>query len=132
MDEVIIKNYDSFVVWKDGEPEVKFREMLTKNVAAELPLAAVSSPYKRTEKEIFLGIDSEFEGKSNIEVMNIRLARKAAAGDMDAIKLLNDRILGKPKQQIESTRVSMTYQDYLDQITEEENAGIVEADVNDL
>ncbi|MCP4990969.1 MAG: hypothetical protein GY928_34460 [Colwellia sp.] len=81
-------------------------------------------PYKRTEQERFLGIDPEFEGKSNAEVMNIRLARRAAGGCMDATKTILDRILGRPKQQIESLNISETYTQYLDRIAAEEEEEI--------
>ena len=125
---------NSHVSWKDGMPTVVYKEMLTKDVVAELPIAAMSMPYERTEEEIFLNKDPDFEGKSNAEVMNIRLARRAAAGDTEAIKMINDRVLGKPKQQIESTKLTMTYADYLEQITQEENANtqMREVDIEDI
>ena len=58
---------------------------------------------------------------SNIEVMWIRLAEKAANGDTGAMNMMFDRILGKPKQSVETASVSMTYQDFLEQLKRSEN-----------
>jgi hypothetical protein len=127
-----IQNYESFITWDNGIPIIGYREMLTKEVVADLPLAALSARYERSDLEIELGINESFEGMTLAEVMHIRLARKAANGDMTAIKLLQDRILGKPKQQIESKKLTMTYADYLEEITSKENDEIIEAQVNEL
>ncbi len=115
-----IMNYESFVDWTDGTPTVVYRQMITPEVLSDLPLAALSLPYKRSEEDIFLGNEEEFEGRTNAEVMNIRLARRAAAGEMEATKLIQDRILGRPKQQIESRSVTQTYTQYLEMLAEEE------------
>lgn len=129
--ENAITNYQSFIDWKDGKPVVVYKEMLTKEVIADLPVATLSTPYQRTDKEIFLNIDPEFENKTNAEVMHIRLARKAAGGSMEAIKILQDRILGKPKQEIETRKLTMSYADYLDQIAKKEEE-FQEANINVL
>lgn len=126
-----IINYESIIKWENGEPIVVYREMLTKEVLADLPLAALSLPYKRTDEEILLGLDPGFEGKSNAEVMNIRLTRLAAQGHLDSIKMLQDRILGRPKQSIETKSITMSYAEYLEKKAEEANETI-EAEVNQL
>lgn len=130
MENAVI-NYESVITWEHGEPVVIYKEMLTKEVIADLPVAVLSLPYQRTDKEITLGEDVEFEGKSNAEVMHIRLARRAAAGSMEAIKMLQDRILGKPKQSIESHSVSETYTQFLERKAKEENE-LIEAKINVL
>ncbi len=114
-------HYDSKVNWNSGSPVVEIKRMLTKEVLAELPLMAVSLPYKRTEEEILFGIDTEFEGRTNAEVINIKMARAAARGDGTAAKLLYERILGKPKQQIETHKVTENYHEFVDRVTKEEN-----------
>jgi hypothetical protein len=108
------KSYESFVVWENGVPRVELRQMLEKENLMDLPLAALSLPYLRTPKEVFLERDAEFEGLTNAEVMNIRLARKAARGDTWATKDIQDRVLGKPKQQIEKHTISETYDQFLE------------------
>lgn len=130
MDE--ITNYESVITWESGEPVVKYRQMLTKNVIANMPIVAMSMPYKRTQEEIEEDIDPEFEGKTNIEVMNIRLARKAAEGNLEAYRLLTERVLGRPKQEVQSTNLSMSYSEFLEKVTEEENENIIDAQVKEL
>ncbi len=129
MNEIV--HYDTVVNWDSGSPVVEYKAMLTKEVVADLPLMALSLPYERSEEEIMLGLDLQFEGRSNAEVMNIKLARSAAKGDKDAIKMLHDRILGKPKQQIETHKVVENYHEFVDRITAEENKTI-EAEVEDI
>lgn len=121
-----IAHYNSFVDWSDGVPVVVYKQMLTKDIIVDLPLAAVSMPYERTEEEVFLGIDEDLEGKTIAEVMDIRLARNAARGDKESYKILKDRILGKPKQEIQSTKLTMSYTEYLEKITEEEGEEIID------
>ncbi|MDP7429978.1 MAG: hypothetical protein QGG97_00350 [Flavobacteriales bacterium] len=107
--------------------------MITKEVLVDLPVAALSLPYERSEKDVFLEKDSEFEGMTNAEVMNVRLARNAAKGDMDAIKTLQDRVLGKPKQQIESRSITETYTQYLERLAAaEEEKNLTESIVEEI
>ena len=121
-------NCESVIVWEDGIPCVKLVEMLEKDNITDLPIAALSLPYVRSDKDIFLERDLEFEGKSNAEVMNIRLARKAANGNIQAIKTITERVLGKPKQQIEKHTVSETYLEWMERKSEEEEELIKELD----
>jgi hypothetical protein len=55
----------------------------------------------------------EFEGMTNAEVMIVKLARAAARGDKDSTAAMLDRVLGKPKQSVESKSMKLTYEDYL-------------------
>ena len=50
---------------------------------------------------------------TNAEVMIVKLARSAAGGDQEATSMLLDRVLGRPKQSVESKNLSMTYADVL-------------------
>jgi hypothetical protein len=55
----------------------------------------------------------EFSGMTNAEVMIVKLARAAARGDKDSTAAMLDRVLGKPKQSVESKSMKLTYEDYL-------------------
>lgn len=55
---------------------------------------------------------------TNGEVAAIRHARKAASGDFKATQDILDRIMGKPKQSVESTTTTLNYLDYLDYLAE--------------
>ncbi len=122
-----VRNFESFIVWESGVPHVEYRQMITKDVLNDLPAAALSMPYKRTEQEVLLDLDPDFGRMTNAEVMNIRLARRAAGGCMDATKTILDRILGRPKQQIESRTISETYTQYLERLAAEEEETLQEA-----
>jgi hypothetical protein len=47
-----------------------------------------------------------------------QLIQRACYHDKDATKELFDRLLGKPKQSIESKTLSLTYQDFLDSLNQ--------------
>ncbi len=120
-----ITHYESVVNWASGNPVVEYSRMLTKDTITQLPIAALSMPYKRTEEEIFLGEDLEFEGLTNAEVMDIRMARAAARGDKESYKIIKDRVLGKPKQEVVKTELTMSYSEYLDKIISEDGDEII-------
>lgn len=72
-------------------------------------------------------IEPRFEGMTNAEVMWIRTAEKAASGDLAATNLILDRVLGKPKQSVESMSMSMSYPEFLEFLAKKEdnkNGGI--------
>ncbi len=120
-----ITHYESVVNWASGNPVVEYSRMLTKDTITQLPIAALSMPYKRTEEEIFFGEDLEFEGLTNAEVMDIRMARDAARGDKESYKIIKDRVLGKPKQEVVKTELTMSYSEYLDKIISEDGDEII-------
>jgi hypothetical protein len=127
------------IVWgPDGVPRPSSVPALTSQGITELSTVALSLPYKLKPLEVFppLGKDAsniekarrqqeeekaqrdyedelEFEGMTNAEVMIIRMARLAAAGDNEATAAILDRTLGRPKQSIESKSMTMTYADVL-------------------
>lgn len=73
--------------------------------------AAASLPYEG--EGAFYDQDPELFGHSKIEVAMIRLMRQAAAGDQDAIKIILDRLMGKPEQLSKTVSVHGTYEDFL-------------------
>lgn len=99
----------SMIVWgADGLPMATGVPTITKAGLEELAVASLSLTYDDP-----LGIYPEFKGMSNAEVMMVRMARKAADGDISVAAMLLDRVLGKPKQSVESKNVSFSYEDYL-------------------
>ena len=63
-----------------------------------------------------IGLWPEYVGMSKGEVVIRQLIDMACFGGKDATKELLDRLVGKPKQQIETKKLTMSYQDYLDAI----------------
>jgi hypothetical protein len=66
---------------------------------------------------------------THIEVAMLRLAKAAAGGDPKAVTELLDRILGKPKQYNENTNVTMSLDDVLQQLAQEEGE-VVDVDTD--
>lgn len=87
--------------------------------------ASLALPYeKKKDSDGFIEPGEEtFEGMTMGEAMYYRLARAASWGDMDAIKLMGDRTLGKPKQELEvSGKIELTCTEYLEQLASIEAA----------
>lgn len=92
----------------EGLPVPTSVPTISKQALTQLADVALSLPYTDP-----LGIDKEFEGMTNAEVMMIRLARRAAGGDMAAAESLLDRVLGRPKQSVESKSLRLSYEDFI-------------------
>ena len=100
------------IVWgSDGLPRPSSAPSLTPASISELAAVALSLPYK--PDPLIPSEAEEFEGMTNAEVMIVKLARSAAGGNMAATTELLDRVLGRPKQSVESKNLSMTYADVL-------------------
>lgn len=93
----------------NGVPVPSSAPLLSKQNVEDLAVAALSLPYVGDP----LGLYPEFDGMTNAEVMLVKLARQAADGSMDATEILLDRVLGRPKQSVESKTFRMTYEDLL-------------------
>jgi len=99
------------IVWKDNIPTVTDQEIFPTGQLTAVTEKILAEPYEDP-----LGIFPEFKGMSKGEVVLRQLISRATLGDKDATKELLDRMVGRPKQQIESKRLTMSYQDYLDGI----------------
>ena len=72
-------------------------------------------------------LESDFVGKTNLEVAVIKQIARATAGSMDALGFLLDRVEGKPVQANVNANVAVTYQDFLDNVIDTNaNAGAEE------
>jgi len=90
------------------------RQVITKASVKKLIEAVLAIPYI---SEI---TDESLEGLPVAEVMFIRLAQSAAEGNHEALKILLDRVLGKPKQFSETVTMKMSYRDFLEQLAKKE------------
>lgn len=113
------------ISWVNGVPEPSYGKIVTPQSCKKLAQVAASLPYEGEWDEdlSMYVVESRFKGMSNIEVMWIRLAEKAASGDHGAMNMIFDRILGKPKQSVESASVTMNYQEFLETIAKQEASG---------
>lgn len=64
--------------------------------------------------------DKRYEGLSKIEVAQHKLMDKAAAGDTQALQQIENRILGMPKQQVESLNINATLESFLENVANKE------------
>jgi len=92
---------------KNGIPQPYTNWILPKSRIDDILLAALALPFSNPDD------DPELEGLTNIEAAAIQQAKKAAKGDLEATKFVIERLIGKPKQQIEQTTLTMTLKDYL-------------------
>lgn len=123
------------IVWgEDGLPRPEYREAISKDGLNALIPAAVSCEYEPLEEMIYdaqgkptgeyqlIRGEERFIGMTKAEVAAHRYATAAAQGDMEAIKFIHDRVLGKPKQQTENLNLDLSMQDYLKIFREEDRA----------
>ncbi len=107
------------ITWDaNGIPRPHTEWLLPKNRIDDVILASFALPYEgsydtRLEQ---LVLEPEYEGLTNIEVACIKQAKKAASGDLEALRFTIERILGKPKQAVEQTTVTMSLKEYLSTI----------------
>jgi len=108
--------------WVNGVPEPYYVTPVNAAAVKTLSTVAAALPYEgEWDEELGMKvIEPRFRGMTNAEVMWIRIAEKAANGNLEAAKMILDRILGKPKQSVESTSMSMSYQEFLNMIEEQE------------
>lgn len=103
-----------FIKWVDGMPVPVCRQVINKTSVKKLAESVLSIPY------ILDIADKDLEGLPIAEVMLIKLAQRAAGGDMEALNTLLDRVIGKPKQFSESVTMKVSYQEFLEQIAKQE------------
>lgn len=105
-------------VWRDGVPFISTEPVIPKAKYNDILETAMSAPYTGYVDPVHgeLVIEPHLVGKTMIEATLYHVAQSAAQGNPKSIEFVFDRLLGKPKQAIESTNLNMSYQDFLDSI----------------
>lgn len=104
--------------WSEGMPTPRGRRPMAKEQVQQIHHAAAALPYRgewSPEQQAWI-IDPKYEGKTMVEVAIIRRFEAAAAGDANAYKDVMDRVLGKPKQALESVNMNLSYTEMLDML----------------
>ena len=116
------------IEWRDNVPYVVGKEVFTKTSLTAMVPAAIATQFKprRNRDGEIKEEDKDFIGLTCGEAMMIRQARDASYGALDATEFLTDRLCGKPKQSVESTSLTMTFQDYLDTLPPPPQINVVE------
>ena len=109
--------------WVNGVPLPVDSEIIidNKETVKSIIRAAAALPYGSDDDP--LGLYPELFGYSKLEVAMIKLMRQAAKGDLDAIKIVLDRLMGKPEQLSQSVAVTGTYKDFLETLKNKEENG---------
>lgn len=84
------------------------------------PTALIPELIRKVLDMPYHGDNPAFEGLSFGEAMVISMAREAADGSDAARTAILDRLLGKPKQSIESVQITGTLNDFLDGVAKSE------------
>jgi len=102
-------------IWKEGIPEPRNAKSMAREEVERLHFASLGLPYKgewdaQTQS---YKMEQRYKGLTLGEVMVLKATERAANGDHKAYTDIMDRVLGKPKQAVESVSLSMKYSDYL-------------------
>jgi hypothetical protein len=120
-----VVTYRGEIAWKDGMPylvsaPVRLSEG-PENLIPGLLRKCLDLPYD--------GQDPALQGLSNGEVISINLTRLAARGDLEALNILFNRILGQPKAKSESVVLTGSLNDFLDKVAEQTRVQTIDVPV---
>ncbi len=106
------------IKWVNGVPVPHTEWILPPSALNDVLMAALCLPYTGTLDPYTQQVtfEPEYVGLTNIEVAGIKQARKAAEGDLESLKFCMERLLGKPKQQVEQTTINVSLTDYIKNI----------------
>jgi hypothetical protein len=104
-----------FIIWKNGIPVPAYVKPFTPQSVNKLLASSLQIEYEPllNQDGTPLAGEEKHIGKTKLEVGVERLANTFSRGDQDAITFAFDRLLGKPKQSVESVTISGTYEDFL-------------------
>lgn len=113
---------EPYIVWENGLPVKKHKLVIAKEDIHEMKIHAATQMYQGEWdpiNECYIP-DKRYEGLSKIEVAQHKLMDKAAAGDTQALQQIENRILGMPKQQVESLNITATLESFLENVANKE------------
>lgn len=116
------------IVWTkrdDGVmvPTPVYTEPLSRESVNLLVFASLSAKYNQRKDEYGNLLEGEeaFSESTKLEVAYSRIADQAATGDLDAIRFLTERVLGKPMQQTQNLNIEMTAHEWVNKLPKVEN-----------
>lgn len=113
---------EPYIVWENGVPVQKHKVVITKQDIQSMKYHAAVQMYHGEwdpVNECYIP-DKRYEGLSKIEVAQHRLMDKAASGDTAALFQIENRMLGMPKQQVESLNINATLEGFLEKVAQGE------------
>lgn len=115
-------DYRALIEWREGLPYLVSAPVRL----SEGPEDALRTLLRRCLDLPYDGNDPSLMGMSQGEAMIINLSRDAANGSSEARTHVLDRLLGKPKQNIESVSLTGNLNDFLDKVAEDTQIQTVE------
>lgn len=109
--------HDDDIVWDGDVPRPKVARKLSRDTMNELARCSLSLPYQGiwdSESQRYVIPDPLYVGKSVGEVLLLQMASDAINGNEKARTELLDRVMGKPKQSVDATVTTMTFNDFLE------------------
>lgn len=105
-----------FITWDAaGNPQVVSEDVLTKAAINDLYMAAAAQMY---EPDPHVPSDVQYAGLTCAEVMVRKQIQQAARTGL--AETVMDRLVGRPKQSTEVTKLNLTYEDTLREIARKE------------
>jgi len=104
------------IVWENNVPRLEGRDSFPVQQIKTVAQAILAEPFEDP-----LELWPEYVGMSKGEVVLRQLIHRATLGEETATRELLDRLIGKPKMQVETKRLNMSYQDFLDEIDRQTN-----------
>jgi hypothetical protein len=113
---------EPYMTIENGVPVKKTRIALKKEDVQEMKYHAAQQMYVGDWDPINqdYNVDERYVGMTKLEVAQHKQIDAAARGDLQALNQVEDRILGRPKQQVESVQISATLEDFLSRVAEQE------------
>jgi len=116
------------IIWEkrdDGVmvPVPVYTDPFTRESVNLLVFASLSAKYipKTDEYGEIIESDRRFADCTKLEAAYSRIADQAAQGDLDAVRFLTERVLGKPMQQSQNLNIEMTAHEWVNQLPKVEN-----------
>ena len=111
-----------FIKWENGIPKPADFDIMTKSQFESLPMVFQSTPYQpETDPDTGQILAAEYVYRNadgtwmtNAEVAQARRSLRAARGDLEALRNIEDRVLGKPKQSAEIVSVHGTLSEWIE------------------
>jgi len=92
-------------------PVPTYEHMYSVEDVKQMQMASASNKYKlmRDHEGNLAPGEQDYDGMACLEVALDRRAQAAAQGDLMALNQLEDRIVGKPKQEVQNTNISLSF-----------------------
>lgn len=124
---------EPYMTIENGVPVKKHRVVMKKEDIQEMKYHAAQQMYVGDWDPIAQDyvVDERYVGMTKLEVAQHKQMDAAARGDLKALEQIEDRVLGKPKQQVESVQISATLEDFLEKVAQQEGLASVSSLQND-